>query len=401
MMSDRPGLLPPALERRLADLSPWPDRAPPIEAAEHATRIAALRLRMARHGLDALLVGAGPSLRYLCGLGWGATERLVAMLLVGDEAPRLVCPAFELGSLERALTLPVAPMPWEEDEDPAVLVASALPRGARLGLDPELPIRVGWALRRAAPGLVLADGAAPIEEGRRRKSPAELALMRQAMRITEAVQRLAAAALEPGIAAGTVRRFIDGAHRALGATDGSSFCAVQFGRATAFPHGIPGEQHLQARDLVLVDTGCVLHGYHSDITRTFCFGAPDAAEERVWWIEREAQAAAFAAVRPGVPAEAVDAAARGVLERHGLGPGYGLPGLPHRTGHGIGLSIHEPTYIVRGERTLLEPGMCFSIEPMIVVPDRFGVRLEDHVVVTDTGAEWFTAPLDSIAGPSG
>ncbi|HET8613127.1 MAG TPA: Xaa-Pro peptidase family protein, partial [Sphingomonas sp.] len=195
-----------------------------------------------------------------------------------------------------------------------------------------------------------------------------------------------------------VKRFIEEAHRALGAA-GSSFCIVQFGRATAFPHGLPGDQRLAEGDLVLIDTGCRVEGYHSDITRTYAFGPVDEEERTIWSLEKEAQAAAFAAARPGVPCEAVDAAARAVLEKAGLGPDYRLPGLPHRTGHGIGLSIHEPAFLVRGDKTPLAAGMCFSNEPMIVVPDRFGVRLEDHFYMTDTGPCWFTEPQPAIDRP--
>jgi Xaa-Pro dipeptidase len=152
---------------------------------------------------------------------------------------------------------------------------------------------------------------------------------------------------------------------------------------------------------VLVDTGCLVDGYHSDLTRTYAFGEVGAEVRATWDLEHRAQAAAFAAVRPGATCESIDAAARAVLEEGGLGPGYRLPGLPHRTGHGIGLAIHEPAYLVRGDTTVLAPGMCFSNEPMIVVPDRYGIRLEDHFHVTATGAEWFTQPQPSIDAPFG
>jgi Xaa-Pro dipeptidase len=233
------------------------------------------------------------------------------------------------------------------------------------------------------------------------KSAAELALMRYAKAITLDVHRRAGAILAPGITASAVKRFIDTAHRAAGADGGSSFCAVQFGRATAYPHGLPGDQTLEDGDLVLIDTGCLVEGYNADITRTYVFGEPGDEHRRIWDIEHEAQAAAFAAVRHGVTCEVIDETARQVLQRHGLGPDYVLPGLPHRTGHGIGLSIHEGPYLVRGDTTRLAPGMCFSNEPMIVIPDRFGVRLEDHFHVTEDGAAWFTEPSPSIDAPFG
>ncbi len=385
--------LPSRLQRALETLSP--DDAPmppPIAAPEHRDRLNAVLHGMDSAGLDAILIGAGPFLRYLTGLAFSPTERAVALLLPRDGVPRLLCPRFEIGSVAEGLAFPVEPLPWDEHENPAAILSPLLKQGVRLGLDPETPFRFSRALTEQRADLRLSDAAPVLECVRRRKSAAELAIMDHAMRITARVHRGTAEALEPGLRASEIRRFVDLAHRALGAPDGASFCAVQFDRATAFPHGIPGDQSLERDALVLVDTGCILHGYQSDMTRCWRIGADDAEQHRIWQIESEAQQAAFAAVRPGVAAETVDAAARRVLEAHGLGPDYALPGLPHRTGHGIGLSIHEPVYIVRGETTLLEPGMCFSIEPMIVIPERFGVRLEDCVCVTDTGARWFTEP---------
>jgi Xaa-Pro dipeptidase len=253
-------------------------------------------------------------------------------------------------------------------------------------------------LRKSAASSVILDATPIIDGCRAIKSPAELALMRQAKRMTLEVQRRAARILAPGIRASEVHHFIDSAHKAIGSA-GSTFCIVQFGVSTAFPHGLPQDDVLREGDMVLIDTGCAVQGYNSDITRSYVFGRPDDLQRDVWSIEREAQQAAFDAARPGVPCEAIDEAARAVLERHGLGPGYCLPGLPHRTGHGIGLTIHEAPYLVRGDSTPLVAGMCFSNEPMIVLPGKFGVRLEDHFHVTENGAAWFTEPSSSIDRP--
>ncbi|WP_242147343.1 M24 family metallopeptidase [Sphingomonas sp. BAUL-RG-20F-R05-02] len=383
-------------EAELGALARWASPAPGITQAERLTRLDRLRALGAERGADAVLVNAGPSLHYFAGVSWRATERLVALLVPVNGEPRMICPAFERGSLEAELAVSADLLLWEEDADPVQLVADALPRGATLAVDPLLPFHYGETIRAA--GLTLIDGAFAIDGCRMVKSAAELALMRQAKAMTLEVHRRAARILAPGIAASAVVRFIDAAHRALGAS-GSSFCAVQFGRATAFPHGLPGDQLLEEDSLVLIDTGCTVHGYHSDITRTYAFGTVSDEVRSLWALEKAAQAAAFDAVAPGVPCEAVDAAARRVLEGAGLGPDYRLPGLPHRTGHGIGMAIHEPAYLVRGDRTPLAPGMCFSNEPMIVVPDRFGIRLEDHFHVTETGAAWFTEPQVSIDRP--
>lgn len=388
-------------EAELATLAPWPDRAPPITAAERSERLARAQALMAGIGADAILIGAGPSLRYFTGVGWNPTERLVAMLLPRDGGPTMICPRFELGSLEASLGIQAETALWEEHESPYALVARVLAGlGARtLAIDPALPFFAFDGLRLAAPAVALVNGAPVVDGCRMIKSAAELALMSQAKAMTLEVHRRAARILSAGITTTAVRRFIDQAHRALGADDGSSFCTVQFGVASAYPHGLPGEQRLAQGDIVLIDTGCRVQGYNSDITRTYVFGDASAEQRRVWDTEKRAQAAAFAAVKPGVPCEDVDAAARAVLEAAGFGPNYALPGLPHRTGHGIGLSIHEAPYLVRGDKTPLAPGMCFSNEPMIVVPDAFGVRLEDHFHVTVDGAAWFTEPQPSLDQP--
>jgi len=388
-------------EAELAALGLWPNPAPAIAAAERAERLAKAQALMGQIGADAIIVGAGASLRYFTGVGWNATERLVAMVLPRAGAPTMICPRFELGSLQASLGVEAEIALWEEHESPYALAAQVLEKlGAEmLAIDPALPFSAFDGLRLAAPGVALVNGTPVIDGCRMIKSPAELALMSQAKAMTLEVHRRAARILREGITTTAVRRFIDQAHRALGADDGSSFCAVQFGLASAYPHGLPGEQTLAKGDIVLIDTGCRVQGYNSDITRTYVFGASSPEQRRVWDVEKRAQAAAFAAVKPGVPCEEIDAAARKVLADAGFGPDYELPGLPHRTGHGIGLSIHEAPYLVRGDKTPLAPGMCFSNEPMIVVPETFGVRLEDHFHVTQDGAAWFTEPQPSLDEP--
>ena len=387
----------------LAALTRWSQPAPRIGADERAQRLARARALLDASGADALVVCGRASLRYFSGLSWSPSERLVALVLRARGAPVMVCPQFELGTVQAGLGIDVEIRTWEEHESPYALVADAVREQVAtvLALDPEAPFFVAEGLRRALWPIALHEAAAVIDGCRMYKSETELALIRQAMAMTLEVQRHAAAILAPGITTGEVRRFIDAAHRAFGADGGSTFCAVQFGEATCYPHGVPGEQQLQHGDIVLIDTGCQVDGYNSDITRTYVFGQPSAAQAAAWQLERDAQQAAFEAVRPGVACEAIDATARGLLERAGYGPDYRLPGLPHRTGHGLGLSIHEPAYLVRGDTTPLAPGMCFSNEPMLVVPGQFGIRLEDHFHVTEHGAQWFTQPAHSLAAPFG
>ncbi len=389
------------LDEAKARLAPWPTRAPAIQVDEYLQRIERARRGLRVLGADALLVTAGASLRYFTGIGWGASERLVALLLTAQGDLVLVAPAFEEGSLDAVCRIPAQRCLWEEHENPYALVARQMAcRNARtLALDPEATVRNHTGLAAAIGATHITDAATLIDACRMRKSAAELALMQQACDMSLEVHRLAAGLVHEGIGSDELVRFIDEAHRAFGADNGSSFCIVQFGQATAFPHGIPGVQHLCEGELVLIDTGCSVQGYNSDITRSYVFGKPSDAQRRIWDLERAAQQAAFDAVRPGVSCERIDAAARAVLEANGLGPDYRLPGLPHRTGHGCGLAIHEAPYLVRGNRQNLASGMCCSNEPMIVVPGQFGIRLEDHFHVTEAGAQWFTPPSPAIEQP--
>jgi Xaa-Pro dipeptidase len=384
-----------------AQLRPWQKRAPAISHDEYAQRLERLRQQMCTHSVDAVLINAGESLRYFAGLPWRASERLVALLVTARSLPVLICPAFEEGSLDALLSIEVEKRLWQEHDDPHACVAQAMrERGAHsVALDPLIAFAAYSGLRAHLAARQIVDAAALIDACRMRKSPAELALMQEAFDISLEVQRLAAGLAHEGLRSDALVRFIDEAHRALGADDGSSFCIVQFGRATAFPHGLPGVQTLRRNDLVLIDTGCRVQGYNSDITRTWVFGEASPAQRRMWALEQAAQAAAFTAVRPGVACEDIDATARAVLEACGLGPGYRLPGLPHRTGHGCGLAVHEAPYLVRGNRQPLQRGMCCSNEPMIVVPGEFGIRLEDHFHVTADGGQWFTLPAVAIDQP--
>ena len=382
-------------DRELAALT-LPDPAPAISMDERMARLEKARRLTRDLGAEALLIGAGASLNYFAGVPWGASERLVALLLPVVGEPVMICPFFERGSLEADLHVSADLRLWQEDQSPHGLVKTAMQDwgASKLAVDPAMSFEMVHRLGKET-GLRLIEASAVVNGCRMYKSPAELALMQQAKSMTLQVHKATARIMHEGITTTQVKTFIEAAHRKLGAP-GNSFVIVQFGHATAYPHGLPGEQRLKENDLVLVDTGCYVQGYTSDITRTYIFGKPTPDQQRIWDIEKEAQAAAFARVELGVHCEAVDYAARAVLEKYGLGPDYNLPGTPHRTGHGIGLNIHEPAYLVRGDTTPLAVGMCFSNEPMIVVPERFGIRLEDHMYVTETGARWFTDPQPAI-----
>src|SRR6185295_6801360 len=249
-------------------------------------------------------------------------------------------------------------------------------------------------VRTEAPALeyVSAD---PVTAGCRMiKSPAEIALMQRANDMTIAAYKAGLATLREGMTQRDQANNIIAAYEAIGAANPDVM--VSFGKYTAFPHGSITPQQLKEGDIVQVDDGCSVDGYQSDITRTTVFGKPTRRQTEVWNVEKRAQAAAFAAARPGVPCESVDAAARKLITDAGFGPGYKVPGLPHRTGHGIGMDGHEWTNFVKGNTTKLQPGMCFSDEPMIAIYGEFGVRLEDCLHMTESGAKWFTEPSPSI-----
>lgn len=371
---------------------------PGISDAERLTRLEQLRAAMAQAGIDATLLGSTESLRYFTGLVWHSSERLLGAVVTRDEI-RYIVPGFELSRVESLPHLPGDICVWQEEEGSAALIASLLPSNAVLAVDEAVPLFVYNALRPVFGSTRLVDAAPLIRPLRASKSVNEIAIIRYAMGLTLEVHRRARAFVTPGVAASDVVRYIDEQHRLLGAGEGSSFCIVSFGEATSLPHGADGEQFYKPGDIVLIDTGCRIDGYHSDLTRTYTLDEPEPEFARIWAIEREAQQAVFDAARLGATCASLDDAARRVLTRHGLGPDYTLPGLPHRAGHGLGLEIHEHPYIVRGNEAPLEAGMCFSNEPMIVVPGRFGIRLEDHIFMTEQGPQWFTQPAKGPQEP--
>jgi Xaa-Pro aminopeptidase len=388
--------------QRLQDMS---EGIRPIDDAEFAQRLRRAGELMQEHALDAIYVNAGTNLYYFTGTPFGASERLVGALLCADGSVQYIAPAFELGTLQGFVRVPGEIHCWEEHESPYHLCARVLEglgiQRGRIGIDEATPFFISDGLRQAAPGHELVSATAVTAGCRMHKSAAELALMQRAKDMTLEVHKAAASILREGITTAEVTGFIDQAHRAVGAPAGSYFCIVLFGPDTAFPHGVARPKVLERGDMVLIDTGCQLEGYLSDITRSYVFGDATARQRQIWAIEKEAQAAAFAAARLGAPCGGVDDAAREVLVAHGLGPDYQLPGTPHRTGHGIGLDIHEWPYLVRGTATPLAPGMCFSNEPMICVPGEFGVRLEDHFYMSAEGPRWFTQPSHAIDDPFG
>ncbi len=369
---------------------------PPINADEHRARVVGLLAQMERERVDAVLLGPTPSLRYFTGVAWHPSERFTGAIVFRDGHLEYICPGFERDKVGGMVKVPGEIFTWEEDESPARLIAGRA--RTALALDDQMSLFFYRALARVKDPAQLTDASALTNRMRRRKTSSELACMQYAKDVTLEVQRRAWKSLEAGMRASEVAAFIDREHRAL-IGSGNTFCIVSFGEDTALPHGGETDRALKKGDIVLIDTGTQYDGYNSDITRTYVFGEPSAEARRVWDAEKRAQAAAFAAARMGALCESVDEAARASLVADGFGPDYQLPGLPHRTGHGIGLDVHEAPNLVRGDTTKLDWGMCFSNEPMIVVPGKFGVRLEDHFYMTSDGPKWFTQPSASLDDP--
>jgi Xaa-Pro dipeptidase len=374
----------------------------PIALEEYQERVAKAQKLMQEKDISAMYLNAGTNLEYFTGLKWYPSERLVGAIVPADGKVTLIAPAFEVGSLTQAMKLPMDTVLWDEHESPYErlldFLSDSFSGDFNLALDESTPYSVVAKLEERKSAETMCDAKVITAACRMHKSPAELALIQTAMDMTMAVHRATGAMLHEGVTASEVRAFIDKAHRKVGAS-GSFFCIVLFGKGTSYPHGVNYEQRLEKDDWVLIDTGCKLHGYHSDITRTYAFGTATEEQQKFWQYERDLQQAAFDAAVLGKTCESVDDAVRVKLKEQGLEADYQLPGVPHRTGHGIGMDLHEWPYLVGGDKTELAPGMCFSNEPMVINPEKFGVRLEDHFYMSEEGSFWFTEPSRSVDDP--
>jgi Xaa-Pro dipeptidase len=377
---------------------------PPISSAERLERIAKARGLMQQNGIGSLIIESGPSLDYFTGVQWWRSERLTAAVIPVSGDPIIVTPFFERPSVAESLSIPAEIRTWNEDEEPLKLVADFL-RERGVAADP-----VGFEetdrffildrLRQQLPGMRDVNANPVVRACRMIKSPHELALMQAANDIMLASLRYAASRTREGMVPAKIDAMIAAAQRRLGGTyDGG---LVLLGEASAYPHGSHKPQVVRRGEIVLMDCTCSVHGYQADITRTYVFGAKPTAEQRkVWDQVHRGQQIAIQTAKVGLPAGAVDDAVRAAYESWGYGPGYKLPGLSHRTGHGIGMEVHEPVNLVHGEMTPLAPGMCFSDEPGIYIPGKFGVRLEDCWHMTEAGPKFFTQPPPSIDRPFG
>ena len=377
--------------------------AKPISAEERAARLAKVQGLMQQAGIGALLVEPGSSLVYFTGVQWWRSERLTAALIPAEGEVTVVTPFFEAPSIRESLAIRAGIRTWNEHENPLTLVADWLREkkltGKPVAIEETVRHFIVDGLQRVLPGMSITNGAGVVRACRMHKSTAEIALMKTAADITAAAFRAAGGQVQKGMTPDDINALIIAETAKRGGKGGDAL--VLLGEASAYPHGSGKPQEVREGEVILLDGGCSVHGYVSDISRTFVFGEPTKRERDVWAQMRQGQQIAFEAAQIGRPCGSVDDAVRGWYERIGYGPGYTLPGLSHRTGHGIGMDGHEPVNLVHREMTLLAEGMCFSNEPGIYIPGSFGIRLEDCFHMTARGPEWFSVPPSSIDKPFG
>jgi Xaa-Pro dipeptidase len=392
------------LPASIRDLRPMTEGVVPISVEERKQRIAKAQRLMAEQQIDAIFMEGTASCFYFAGMRWGQSERTFGLVIPAKGAIAYVCPKFEEDRARELIKKDFGDEVrcWEEDESPYKLIAGIVKdRGVkhrRIGIEERVRFFIADGIRQEATGFTLVD-ATPVTAGcRMYKSPAEIALMQKSSDVTIEAYKAAFATVRPGMSQSELSQNLSAAFRKLGYSGGALIC---IGKYSAMPHGSIVPQTIQEGDIVLVDGGTSVEGYASDITRTFVAGKASQRQTDIWNLEKAAQDAAFRAIKIGATCESVDAAARAVIEKAGFGKNYKLPGLPHRTGHGIGLEGHEWTNFVKGNKTKIAPGMCFSDEPTIAIPGEFGVRLEDCLYIAEDGPKFFSKQSISIDQPFG
>lgn len=371
----------------------------PIEDEERWRRIENAQRLMADEDIDAVFLDVGTSLEYFTGVRMWPSERMFAAVLPVDGGPVYILPKFEEEESREKIRFGSSIRTWEEHESPYKVVADLFAdlgiRSGRVGMEQQVRFFLFDGIRSEAPQVDFVNADPITVECRLIKSEAEIALMQRASDITIEVYRTVIPMLEPGMTSDEFTELTRQAHTAYGVS-GSIW--AQIGEASSRPHG-RSTRPMREGDVVLMDGGCRVEGYKSDISRTVVVGEPSVRQRETWRLASGAQAAAWNAIGLGVPCEAVDAAARAYYVAEGYGPGYQLPGCPHRTGHGIGLDGHEGIHLVKGNTRPLEVGMCFSNEPMLVLPGEYGVRIEDCFYMAQDGPRYFSRPSPSIDQP--
>jgi len=384
----------------ISQLSPMTDDVVPISDQERIQRMEKARRLMRENDLEAIYLEPGSSMFYFTGANWWRSERMFAVVLPAQGDLVWICPAFEEGRAREQIQFGDDIRTWEEHESPYKRVAQAfMDRGIRsgkIGIEERVRFFLFDGIRKQAPHLQYVSADPVTVECRVRKSSAEIALMQKAADITIEAYKASVAMLEQGMTKEDFSSISSAAHQALGVSGG---IGAQIAEASASPHGSVKRIELKKGDIVLMDGGCSVEGYRSDISRTIVFGEPTKRQIEMWNLAKKAQTAAFETAGLGVPCEEVDAAPRKVYKDYGFPGGYKLPGCPHRTGHGIGLDGHEWINLVKGNKRPMEPGMCFSNEPMLVLPGKYGIRLEDCFHITEKGPRYFSQPSPSIDQP--
>jgi len=373
----------------------------PIEAKEHEARLAKVQGLMQQRQIGALLVESGSTLEYFTGIRWRRSERTTAALIPAAGRVVIVTPAFEEPSVRETLKVAGEVRPWKEDESPFALLAGAWRDAGHTGALAIEPTTRYFIVERTAAAAATRPTIVPGDElvraCRMVKSSSELALLQAANDVTIAALRSVHGQIRAGMQAADILALMVAATEQLGGSH--EFTLVLLNEASAYPHGSIKPQQVREGSVILIDTGCAVHGYQSDISRSWVFGEISPRQRELWDTVKRGQELALETAKPGVAAGAVDQAVRGFYEQKGWRRDYGLPGLSHRTGHGIGMDGHEPPYLVRNDTTPLAPGMCFSDEPGLYIPGEFGIRLEDCWYMTENGPKLFTPLAKSIEHP--
>lgn len=370
----------------------------PISKEERLKRISKAQTLMQNEQIQALVLDAGTSLDYFTGLKWYPSERSMLCMIPQKGPIQYICPAFEEDRFLELDKIGNQVATWEEHENPFSLCFKLLNqlgiKSGQLAVEEQTRFFISDGLHKANKQFSIVSGDPITIPCRLIKSKNEIELMQLANNTTLKAIEYAYSFLSEGVSAKFIADKIAFAHTQMGAVH--DFASVTFGLATSFPHGSNKKSPLKKGEVVMMDVGCRIGGYSSDITRTVVFGKPSEKQKFIWELEQKAQLAGFKAAQLGVSCEEVDFAARKVITDAGFGPNYQLPGLPHRTGHGIGMNGHEWGNMVKGNKQPLQVGMCFSIEPTIAIPGEFGVRHEDCVYMTENGPKWFTQPSEKI-----
>ena len=374
----------------------------PISNAERQTRINAAQGMMQAQSIAGIVVEAGTSMLYFSGLGWGRGSRLTALVIPAEGEPVVITPAFEASKLAELMVMPMEVRTWDEHESPTALIASVIDdRGTdgAIGLERTVRHFVTEGLKKDGGGREIVSASPIVSALRQIKSAHEIALMQAANDITMAAYRAIYPQVSAGMTGKDISALMHEETKLLGARP--TFSSAQVGEASAYPHGSKKVHEVADGQVILMDCGCDVHGYKSDISRTWVHGGASAEQTRVWNTVRKGQDIVMEMAQVGSSFGAIDDAVRAYYETEGFGPDYKTPGLSHRTGHGIGMDIHEDQFVVRGNDTPIAAGMCFSNEPGIYLPGKFGVRTEDCVYMTDEGPRLFSPLAPSIDDPIG